>query len=82
VTITVSEHTIAEIVLFVSGSEIPTEDREKIEGYLAWKWGINSKLPSGHTYYSAAPTTPDEFIPRVITPIYGNSNLLAAQLGL
>lgn len=30
-------------------------DREKIEGYLAHKWGIESKLPSGHTYKSSAP---------------------------
>jgi hypothetical protein len=28
---------------------------ERVEGYLAWKWGINSLLPSTHTYYSVAP---------------------------
>jgi hypothetical protein len=31
-------------------------NREKIEGYLAWKWGLQSSLPTGHTYKSAAPT--------------------------
>ena len=30
-------------------------DREKIEGYLAHKWGIESKLPAGHTYKTTAP---------------------------
>lgn len=30
-------------------------EREKIEGYLAHKWGIESKLPSGHTFKSTAP---------------------------
>ena len=30
-------------------------DRQKIEGYLAHKWGIESKLPSGHTYKDSAP---------------------------
>ena len=30
-------------------------DREKIEGYLAHKWGIESKLPAGHTYKTSAP---------------------------
>ena len=31
-------------------------DREKIEGYLAHKWGLQANLPAGHTYKSAAPT--------------------------
>ena len=31
-------------------------DREKIEGYLAHKWGLTANLPGGHTYKSAAPT--------------------------
>ena len=29
---------------------------EKAEGYLAWKWGLVSNLPSGHPYKNAAPT--------------------------
>lgn len=30
-------------------------DREKIEGYLAHKWGIASKLPTDHIYKESAP---------------------------
>ena len=30
-------------------------DRQKIEGYLAWKWGLQASLPVGHPYKSAAP---------------------------
>lgn len=30
-------------------------DRLKIEGYLAHKWGVASKLPTGHTYKDIAP---------------------------
>jgi hypothetical protein len=30
-------------------------DRLKIEGYLAWKWGLQSSLPPGHTYKLSAP---------------------------
>ena len=30
--------------------------RQKIEGYLAWKWGLQSSLPPGHPYKTAAPT--------------------------
>lgn len=32
-----------------------TSDWQKIEGYLAWKWGLQSLLPAGHPYLSAPP---------------------------
>jgi len=32
-------------------------ERQKIEGYLAWKWGLQTSLPTGHPYKTAAPTT-------------------------
>jgi len=28
--------------------------RQYIEGYLAWKWGLKSNLPSSHPYYSSS----------------------------
>lgn len=37
-------------------SMLSTLDRERIEGYLAHKWGLASVLPAGHTFKSAAPT--------------------------
>ena len=46
---------IAEIIIL--DSEPTDEDRQRIEGYLAHKWGIVSKLVPTHPYYSAAPTT-------------------------
>lgn len=45
---------VAEI-LFLSSS-IDTDTRQRIEGYLAHKWGLAANLPSGHPYKSAAPT--------------------------
>jgi hypothetical protein len=33
-----------------------TSDRQIIEGYLAWKWGIQGDLPAGHPYEFSAPT--------------------------
>lgn len=39
---------IHELVI-VDGT-LSADDRENIEGYLAWKWGLVSKLPAGHTY--------------------------------
>lgn len=35
---------------------IPTDaEREKIEGYLAHKWGIQAQLPEAHPYFSSPP---------------------------
>jgi hypothetical protein len=39
---------------------LPTSDLatiEKVEGYLAWKWGTVDKLPPAHPYKSEAPST-------------------------
>lgn len=44
---------IAEIV--DCNDFLTTSEKEKVEGYLAWKWGIQANLPVGHTYKSAAP---------------------------
>ncbi len=38
----------AEILVF--NSQITTTQRQQIEGYLAWKWGLVSSLPSTHPY--------------------------------
>lgn len=39
---------IAEVL--VGGATLTTANREKIEGYLAWKYGLQGNLPSDHTY--------------------------------
>ena len=40
--------------LVYSGA-VSDSDRQKIEGYLAWKWGLESKLPSNHPYKNGPP---------------------------
>ena len=45
-----------EIVCVVD-TNITTDTQQKIEGYLAWKWGTEGNLPTGHPYKNAAPTT-------------------------
>ena len=32
-----------------------TTERQQVEGYLAWKWGLNGNLPSTHPYSKFAP---------------------------
>ena len=34
---------------------LTTAERQQVEGYLAWKWGLTNLLPSTHPYYSSAP---------------------------
>lgn len=45
---------VSEIIAYKS-SDMTVANRQKIEGYLAWKWGIQSRLPVGHPYLSAPP---------------------------
>lgn len=44
---------IGEIVI-VSG-DLSVTDRRRLEGYLAWKWGLTSKLPANHPYKNIPP---------------------------
>lgn len=37
---------IGEII--ITSAELSTEERQKMEGYLAKKWGLEAKLPAGH----------------------------------
>ena len=47
---------ICEILIY--NTPISTSYRQQVEGFLAWKWNINSQLPTGHPYYSAPPANP------------------------
>lgn len=46
--------TIGELVI-INGT-VTTETRQLIEGYLAWKWGLNGSLPSIHPFKNNPPT--------------------------
>jgi hypothetical protein len=48
----VSNIVIAEVIMVQSTN---TTTRQLIEGYLAWKWGLQASLPAGHPYKNAAP---------------------------
>ena len=45
---------IAEILLYDVAS-ISTEQRQKLEGYVAHKWNLNASLPVGHPHKITAP---------------------------
>ena len=44
---------ISEVV--ITSQLLSTDDRQKLEGYLAWKWGLTANLPSNHPYKLAPP---------------------------
>ena len=41
---------IAEIIVY--SNTISASQRQQVEGYLAWKWSIQTNLPSSHPYYN------------------------------
>ena len=43
----------------VQQANMTLEDKQKLEGYTAWKWGQVANLPGGHPYETAAPTVTD-----------------------
>jgi hypothetical protein len=44
---------------FIVTPHLSTEDRQRMEGYLAWKWGVEANLPIGHPYKDEAPKKSD-----------------------
>ena len=42
--------------IIVYNSDLTNNQRQQVEGYLAWKWGLQGNLPSDHPYKNAAPT--------------------------
>ena len=43
------------VELIALTSAIATSDRQKLEGYLAWKWGLSEKLDVSHPYRNNPP---------------------------
>jgi hypothetical protein len=65
---------IAEIIMI--GSVLSTDDRRKVEGYLAWKWGLQAELPAGHPYEDAAPAIAEPMLPIFNRRFITNNTLL------
>ena len=45
---------IGEVIIYHSA--LTTTERQQVESYLAWKWGLQGSLPSDHTYKFAPPS--------------------------
>jgi hypothetical protein len=49
-----SDCDIAEVLLY--NSQLTTPQVQIVEGYLAWKWGLQGNLPANHPYKNAPPS--------------------------
>lgn len=47
---------IAEVMCFRTPTDMTEATRQKIEGYLAWKWGLTANLPLHHPWIYDQPT--------------------------
>lgn len=45
---------ICEVIAF--STLLSTQEKQKIEGYLAYKWGLRASLPNNHPYKATRPT--------------------------
>ena len=50
-----SDAQIAEVLIY--NVDLSDANCRKIEGYLAWKWGLQANLTSGHPYASSGPNS-------------------------
>ena len=57
---------IGEVILY--NASLTTQQRQQLEGYLAWKWGLQGSLPSNHPYKSYRPLAQTPF-PTQIPPM-------------
>jgi hypothetical protein len=44
---------IYEIIAYDRG--LTNSERQQVEGYLAWKWNLNSSLPTSHPFFKVSP---------------------------
>ena len=68
---------IMEILIYNSNMQASATNRQTIEGYLAWKWGIQASLPVAHPYYSYAPIFGAPSAPTAVTATVASSTSLS-----
>jgi hypothetical protein len=74
---------IGEIIVF--NRALSTADRQLVEGYLAWKWGLQTNLPSTHLYRqnpSDLPAVAPVGVAQVKSAFFSPRNITGNQLWL
>ena len=81
----VTNFQFGELLFYTTSLTVP--QRQQIEGYLAWKWGLQANLPAGNpylsynNYYNAFPSTTPA-LTRSISSIFKPTNYAGCQLWL
>lgn len=52
---------IGELVVYFTGVSFSASNRQKMEGAMAWRWGLQTRLPSDHPYRTLRPLPTDIF---------------------
>jgi len=47
--------TLKEYEILLFNVSLTTIQRQQVEGYLSWKWGLRANLPTTHPYYNVKP---------------------------
>jgi hypothetical protein len=77
----VSSSHVCEIILY--NSSLTTEQRQKVEGYLAHKWGLVNSLPSKHPYKPSPPIFPPNLFfptPSMYSALFNSANNTALSI--
>ena len=62
----ISTASIYELIVY--NAALTTAQRQAVEGYLAWKWGLNASLPAtGHSFSKFPASTAAQFNPVTVT---------------
>jgi len=64
---------VCEVVIY--SSILTSTQRQQVEGYLAWKWGLQTSLPTNHTYYNSLTLKVNSniVVSPIINTLYGNA---------
>lgn len=75
-TVPITNGYIYEIIAY--NSVLETLQRQKVEGYLGWKWGLQTNLPPAHPYFSVIPTSATGFpaaLQSLVNPLFTPPNI-------
>lgn len=62
-----------EVVVYTT--VLTTAQRQQVEGYLTWKWGLQGSLPSNHPYKNLAPSFPLNTVTRTVTGAFSPTSI-------
>lgn len=69
---------MAEVIYY--DSTLSDADLDKLNGYLAWRWGVTANLDSGHPYKTVAPTAAAPAPVNISAPVISGTGYIGYTL--